>query len=264
MKISVIISTYNRPSYLKRSLDGFLKQSHLPDEIVIADDGSSEETTSLIDTFRKDVTKINILHIWHEDIGFRLSQIRNRAISRASGTYIIICDDDIIPGYRFVQDHLKYGEDGYFIQGHRVLLGVQASEQFTFKDFSLPDLFKFLLKGQVHNISNALRFPLPMIRLSRKLKGIKSCNMSFFKKDFIAINGFNEDFTGWGKEDSELAVRFYKYGLKRKDIKYRACCIHLYHTEYSRENLRGNIALLDRAISSNEFFCKNGLDKYII
>ncbi len=67
MKVSVVITTYNRPSYLKRSLDGFLKQSHPPDEIVIADDGSSEETASLIETFRKDVTNINILHIWHED-----------------------------------------------------------------------------------------------------------------------------------------------------------------------------------------------------
>ena len=87
--------------------------------------------------------------------------------------------------------------------------------------------------------------------------------MSFFRKDFITVNGFNEDFEGWGKEDSELVVRFYKYGLRRKDIKFRAYCIHLYHTEYSRENLGGNIAILDKAISSNGFFCKNGIDKYL-
>ena len=264
MKISVVITTYNRPSYIKKSLDGFLNQSHPPDEIVIADDGSSEETASLIESFKKNATKINIVHIWHEDRGFRLSQIRNRAISRASGTYLIICDDDVIPGYRFVQDHLKYSEDGCFIQGHRVLLKDKASKQFTFKDISMSRLFKLLLKGQAHNISNAFRLPFPIIRVSQGLKGIRSCNMSFFRNDFIAVNGFNEDFEGWGKEDSELVVRFYKHGLKRKDIKFRAYCIHLYHTEYSRENLGMNIALLDRTISSNEFFCKNGIDKYLM
>ncbi len=264
MKISVVITTYNRPSYLKKSLDGFLKQSHPPDEIVIADDGSSEKTASLIETLKKEITKINILHIWHEDRGFKLSQIRNRAISRASGIFLIICDDDVIPGYRFVQDHLEYSEEGYFIQGHRVLLGARASENFTYRDISLPWLFRLLLKRQASNILNAFRSPVPLIRISRKLKGIRSCNMSFFRKDLIAVNGFNEDFEGWGKEDSELVVRFYKYGLRRKDIKFRAYCIHLYHTEYSRENLGGNIALLDRAISSNEFFCKNGIDKYLL
>ena len=264
MKVSVVITTYNRPSYLKRSLDGFLKQSHLPDEIVIADDGSSEETASLIETFRKDATNINILHIWHEDGGFRTSRIRNRAISRASGAYLLLCDDDVIPGYRFVQDHLKYSEDGFFIQGHRVLLKDKVSEQFGFKDISKSSLFKLLLKGQAHNISSAFRLPFPIIRVSKGLKGIRSCNMSFFRKDLIAVNGFNEDFEGWGKEDSELVVRFYNYGLRRKDIKFRAQCVHLYHPEYSRENLGRNIDLLDSAISSDEFFCENGIDKYIL
>ncbi len=263
MKISVVITTYNRPSYLKKSLDGFLKQSHPPDEIIIADDGSSEETVSLIESFRKDETKINMLHIWQEDRGFRLSQIRNRAISRASGTYLIICDDDIIPDIRFVEDHLRYAENGCFIQGHRVLLNDKVSEQFGFKDISLLRLFRLLLNRQASNILNAFRSPVPFIRISRKLKGIRSCNMSFFRKDFITVNGFNEDFEGWGKEDSELVVRFYQVGLRRKDIKFRAYCIHLYHTEYSRENLGENIALLDRAISRNEFFCKNGIDKYL-
>ena len=264
MKVSVVITTYNRPSYLKKSLDGFLKQSHPPDEIIIADDGSSEETASLIKSFIKDVKNINILHIWHEDRGFRLSRIRNKAISRASGTYLIICDDDVIPEYLFVQDHLKYSEDGYFIQGHRVLLGARASEHFTYRDISMPRLFRLLLNREASNLLNAIRSPVPLIRISRKLKGIRSCNMSFFRKDLIAVNGFNEVFEGWGKEDSELVVRFYKHGLKRKDLKFRAYCIHLFHPEYSREKLEENIALLDRAIMSNEFFCKNGIDKYII
>ena len=86
--------------------------------------------------------------------------------------------------------------------------------------------------------------------------------MSLFRQDFLAVNGFNEDFVGWGKEDSELAVRLYKQGLLRKDLKFRACCFHLYHQHYSREDLDRNIALLEAAMQSTTVYCANGVDKY--
>lgn len=87
--------------------------------------------------------------------------------------------------------------------------------------------------------------------------------MSFYKKDLITVNGFNEDFVGWGKEDSELALRLYKYGLKKKDLKFRACCYHLYHPQFSRDRLEKNIALFGETEKQNEFFCKNGINKYL-
>lgn len=262
MKVSVVISTYNRPAYLKRSIDGFLGQYRPPDEIVIADDGSRHKTAMMVESFQES-SPCKILHAWHKDKGFRASRIRNKAVSLSSGDYLILCDDDIIPDVMFVEDHLKYAEAGCFIQGHRVLLGEEASQEFTFNDLSLLSLLKLLLKGQVRNISNALRFPIPVIRKSYELRGIRSCNMSFFRKDFIAVNGFNEDFIGWGKEDSELAVRFYNYGLQRKDVRFRFCCIHLQHANYPRHHLARNSFLLDQAIKDKEYFCVNGIDKYL-
>jgi glycosyltransferase involved in cell wall biosynthesis len=262
MKVSVIISTYNRPEYLQRTIEGYLYQSQLPDEIVIADDGSTEETASLILSLSKN-SPVKILHVWHEDKGFRLAKIRNKAIAKSSGAYLILCDDDSIPSHTMVEDHLKFSEKGYFIQGHRVLLGETISKDFTFKDISLMNLLYLRLKGQATNILNAFRLPLPLIKVSQSLKGIRGCNMSFFRKDIIAVNGFNEDFKGWGKEDSELVVRFYKYGLKRKDLKFRACCYHLYHKHYSKDNLKRNLALLEKAKSEKGYFCKNGIDKYL-
>lgn len=262
MKVSVIISTYNRPEYLKRVVKGYLHQSRLPDEILIADDGSTEETAVMIKEIQKN-SSIKMQHVWHEDKGFRAATIRNKAIASSSGDYLILTDDDCIPSSTLVEDHVKFAETGFFIQGHRVLLGETASKDFTFKDISLIYLLYLKLRGQASNILNTVRLPLPLIRISQSLKGIRSCNMSFFRKDVIAVNGFNEDFTGWGKEDSELAVRFYKYGLRRKDLKFRACCYHLYHNLYSRDNLKRNIALLEKAKSDSDYFCKNGIDKYL-
>jgi glycosyltransferase involved in cell wall biosynthesis len=263
MKVSIIITTYNRPEFLKRVIHGYFHQTILPQEIVIADDGSTEETAVMVKKMQKKAT-VQVFHICHEDQGFRAAQIRNKAVSHSQGEYLILCDDDTIPSPTLVEDHLKYSEEGFFIQGHRVLLGPKVSKYFCFRDISLLNLLKLSIKGQVSNVSNAIRLPIPFIRVSQKLGGIRSCNMSFFKKDFIAVNGFNEDFEGWGKEDSELVVRFYKYGLKRKDVKFRACCYHLYHQPFSRENLEKNIALLDYAQRNGGYFCKNGLVKYLL
>ena len=262
MKVSVLITTYNRPKYLKRVIEGHLAQSRVPDEIVIADDGSDEETARVVEEFKRD-NSIEIFHVWHEDRGFRTSTIRNRAIARASGEYLIICDDDIMPSSRFTEDHLRLSQKGFFVQGHRALLCSRASEFFSVNDMNCPSLLKLFLKGEVKNIINVLRLPLPLIRRSQDLHGIRSCNMGFYREDLVSVNGFNEEFEGWGKEDSELAVRFYKYGIKRKDIKFRACCYHLYHEHYSRENLDRNVGLLEGVMKSDLYYCENGINKYI-
>ncbi len=260
MKSSVVITTYNNPAYLRRVLEGFLNQSRPPGEILVADDGSTRGTLETVESMRAG-SPVRITHVWHEDRGFRAGTIRNRAMAAASGEYIILSDGDTIPSSRLVEDHLKYAEEGHFIQGHRVLLGPKASENFSFKDISLPSLLSLFLKGQAGNLMNALRLP-PVVRVSLRRPGIRSCNMSFFRKDIVAVNGFNEDFEGWGKEDSELVERFYKYGLKRKDLKFRACCYHLYHRDFDRAGLEANMRLLEKTAAGTSYFCPNGMDKY--
>jgi glycosyltransferase involved in cell wall biosynthesis len=262
LKVSVVITTYNRPNYLYKVLKGFLEQTIIPDEIIVADDGSKEDTTKVIEQIKKN-TDVRILHVWHEDLGFRRSVIINKAIAQSIGEYIISCDDDSIPCKEFVDDHIRYSEKGYFIQGHRVLLGEMVSYKFESQKISFWYLLKLALKREAKNIHNAIRFYIPLIKKNRSLKGIKGCNLSFFKKDFIAVNGYNEDFQGWGMEDSELAVRFYKYGLKRKDLRFRACVFHLYHPPYDRTHLQKNLKLLEESIKKQEYFCKNGIDKYL-
>ncbi|HTZ17984.1 MAG TPA: glycosyltransferase family 2 protein [Dissulfurispiraceae bacterium] len=262
LRVSVIISTFNRPSYLERAVEGYLHQSMSPAEIIIADDGSTDETAQKIRALQAS-SPIEIRHVWHEDLGFRAAAIRNKAAAAGSGDYIIFSDDDSIPSHRLVEDHLKYAETGCFIQGHRVLLGEDISKTFRMDDGSLPNLLRLTVAGQASNVINAVRFPFPLVRKSTSMRGVRSCNMSLYRQDFLAVNGFNEDFVGWGKEDSELVVRLYKHGLLRKDLKFRACCFHLYHPHYSRDNLERNIRLLEAAQQDTTVYCTNGADKYL-
>ncbi|NOZ25942.1 MAG: glycosyltransferase [Nitrospirae bacterium] len=262
MKISVIISTYNRPHYLRKVIDGYMNQTFRDFEIVIADDGSTEETALLLTELAAG-SDIPLLHVWHPDEGFRLAMIRNRAVARSRGDYIIFTDDDCIPDKRFVMDHYRYAEEGFFLQGHRVLIGEGASREFVSGDCAPARLLVLLLRGEVANSLNAVRLPCPWIRKGRSLRGVRGCNMSLFRSDFLAVNGFNEDFEGWGKEDSELVARLYRFGTKRKDVKFRACCFHLHHGVFERGRLGKNIELLRQSMESGDHYCANGIDKYL-
>jgi len=260
--VSVIIATYNKPHYLERVIDGYLHQSVPPDEIVVADDGSTEETARLVEKMRSE-SGFNIQHVWQEDIGFRLARVRNLAIARSLGDYLIFSDDDTIPCARMVEDHLRYAEKGFFIQGHRVMLGPGISASFTHRDIVLSTLAGAALTGEAGNIINSMRLPWPLIKRSKNLMGIKGCNMSFFREDLVAVNGFDEEYEGWGREDSDLAERLFKYGLKRKDIKFRAVCYHLHHGSHGRESLERNTTRLEDVVRKGDYRCEKGLDAHL-
>lgn len=260
MRVSVIITTYNNPLYLKKVLDGFLCQKRAPSELIIADDGSGNDTTQLIKSF-SEIAPFPVLHVWQEDKGFRAARIRNKAIKRSSGDYIILLDGDCVINSNFVSDHLLLSEKGFFIQGKRILVNRSASIAFTHAlADSFVSLIKIVLAGKISNIHHIFRFPsFPPVK-NRSLSGIKSCNLSFLKQDILAVNGFNEDFTGWGNEDSDLACRFFKYGLVKKVHPFMAVCFHLWHPT-NKIVTEMNKKLLSESIESKEYFCSNGLVK---
>ena len=118
---SLIISTYNRSDALELCVKSVLRQSLLPDEIIIADDGSKEETGELIHQLAT-TSVVPIIHVWHEDLGFRLATIRNKAIVKATKEYIIQIDGDIVLHKDFVKDHVRFAQKGSFVTGSRVLI----------------------------------------------------------------------------------------------------------------------------------------------
>jgi glycosyltransferase involved in cell wall biosynthesis len=261
MLISLIITTYNRPDALLIVLQSVQTQSQLPYEVIIADDGSSELTRKIITDFSLK-SNLKIIHSFQQDKGFRAAKSRNRAISMASGEYIILIDGDMVLHYDFIFDHSKKAQSGYFVQGTRVLLSKNRTKQvIKHKNF----FFHFLSRG-LSNRKNAIYSNfLSLIFTSYKnfLHGIKTCNVSFYKKDCIAVNGFNNEFEGWGKEDSEFFQRLMNNGINRKTLRFNAIQYHLWHPESSRGAILRNELLLKNTIDNNLDWCKDGINKFL-
>jgi len=259
--VSLIITTYNRPDALQLVIESALAQTRIPDEIIIADDGSERQTRNCIELFSS-TAPVPIVHSWQDDIGFRAAMSRNKAIAKAKGEYIILADGDIIFDKYFIEDHLAYAKIGYFIQGTRVLLTdkktveVLKSKAWSFSVFDRGFLNR---KNMIRSKILAHLFQHP----KKILNGIRTCNFSFFKRDCIDINGFNEDFVGWGREDSEFAIRLINSGIKRKNLKFSAVAYHLFHPQYDRQSVAKNDILLKKAIRDRKTVCENGIDKWL-
>ena len=262
MKTSLVITTYNSPKYLALCLESAIHQTVMPDEIVIADDGSTQETANFIKQIVVK-SKVPVIHVWHEDNGFRLCAIRNKAFARCKGEYIIQSDGDIIFEKHFVQDHIRLAEQGYFVCGSRVYLTPKGTQQ-MFDNKSINPKFKYM---QSSHILNSIRIkPLQKycsLRYGQRIDKLRGCNMAFWKDDIIKVNGYDENLTSWGHEDGELAYRLHFAGVKKKFLKFGGVCYHLYHKESSRENEQQHLDTLQHVIDNKISWCENGIDKYL-
>jgi glycosyltransferase involved in cell wall biosynthesis len=259
--VSLCITTYNSPEYLDLALRSVLTQSVLPQEVIIADDGSGETTRLLIEQYQS-TFPVPLHHCWHPDEGFRVAKIRNKAILKSNSKYLIFIDGDISLHPHFIRDHLNNAKPQHFIQGSRVLVSQKTSEErLRSKNIHLH----FFSKGII-NRAHTLSLPLFSKIITRFYgakdhAGVRSCNLSFWKADAVTINGFNEDFEGWGREDSEFVVRLLNCGVKRQNLKLGGVAFHIWHPENSQQMLQKNQALLDQALENREKWCKNGLTK---
>ncbi len=263
MKVSVIVTTYNRPDALKKVLDGLLHQTRFPSEILVADDGSNDATRQMLEVYIR-YPQIRILHVRQEDKGFRAARIRNKAVVASKGDYLILLDGDCIPEKHFVQDHESLAQKGCFFQGKRVLVNRSAEDKFdhTVSGSGTRRVVLAFKKG-LSNRHHIFRIPFFPSHTTTRLSGVRSCNMGIFKDNLVAVNGFNHAFKGWGREDSELVVRLYKYGLKRKENPFKAICYHLWHKENDRAGLEKNDALLQQVIDSPSYECRAGLNELV-
>ena len=261
MRISLIVTTYNRPDALILVLKSIQYQSLKPFEVIIADDGSNHKTKNSITNYAVH-SKLNIKHSFQEDLGFRLARSRNKAIAVAKGNYIILIDGDMILHSEFIKDHALNSKNGFFIQGSRVLLTEEMTKN-VIKNHHLN--FNFFSKG-ITNRLNSIHSKFLSKSFSIKknyLKGVKTCNMSFFQKDFISVNGFNNDFEGWGREDSEFVARLLHKGINRNTLKFSAIQFHLWHKENDRESLMKNNQLLQKTLDEKLKWCESGVNSFL-
>jgi len=260
MKISLIISTYNWPEALQLCLQSLMQQSVKPDEIIIADDGSTYPTKEIIDRFRK-ISKRKILHIWHQDNGFKLAEIRNKAILEAHGDYIIQIDGDVILHPHFIQDHKIFAKNNSFVKGRRLMIGKTKSENLlkqksTNVSFLSPDV-----KMREHGIRIPFFNKIFISKEERSADGVMGSNMAFWKKDFVTVNGYNNSLKGWGAEDKELAQRFVNLGLVKRKIQYGGIQYHIHHLQCDTSKHDEQIKEIETLKISRKTRCENGLDQ---
>ncbi|MEO6348698.1 MAG: glycosyltransferase family 2 protein [Aquaticitalea sp.] len=233
---SIIISTYNSPEWLEKVLCGYNNQTYRQFEIVIADDGSKQDTFNIIKKLQAEVF-YKIVHIWQEDNGFQKTKILNKAIVNCTTPYIVMSDGDCIPRSDFVEQHVKYRQEGCFLSGGYFKLPIDISKRITKEDiytntcFDLSWLKEKGLKSSFKN--NKLSSKGFKAWLLNKVTPTKATwnghNSSGWKADILAVNGFDERMQ-YGGEDRELGERMMNSGIKPIQLRYTAICLHLDHS----------------------------------
>lgn len=261
MKTALLISTYNWTDSLNLVLESVLKQSLLPNEILIADDGSTEETKLLLAKFQEK-TSVPIHHFWQEDNGFRKAKILNKTLSKTNSDYIIQVDGDCILHPKFVQDHIANAQKGVYLYGSRVNILPEFVNRIFDQKIINFNIFSKEIKNKTRTLHNSFLASLykPHDGISKKFRG---CNVSFWLKDFIAINGYNEDFEGWGREDSDLVIRMGKLGVKAKRLRYAGIVFHIHHKTNPKDNFEINDKMQKETVKNKITRIENGMDQYL-
>ncbi len=260
MKISLIISTYNQPQVLAKVFAGVRQQTQAPAEILISDDGSGEPTRELIKQFAQS-SPVPVRHIWHPDDGFRKTIILNQTVAAATGDYLIFTDADCVPHRQFIADHAALAERNYWVQGRRCFVREEFVPQFA---AGQTPVWQWMLTGKINGAAKGIRWPVAIIRRDTKQRGIIGCNMAFWRDDLVAVNGFDEAYTGWGVgEDSDVGTRVYHLGRQRKFVYGRAITFHLNHPMAPRGHHAASLARLNETIHTGKVRCELGLDRHL-
>jgi glycosyltransferase involved in cell wall biosynthesis len=263
--ISVIVATYNREDALDAVLRGLSRQHDRGFEVLIADDGSGPTTAQVVAQWRG-CAAFPLTHVRHEDQGFRLAEIRNRAILKSAGSVCIFLDGDCIPRSGFVAAHRRLAAPGWFVAGNRVLLG-QALTARILRERLEPELWDFAAwmrhraRGEVNRLLPLVPLPLgPLRRLGPSAwRSARGTNLAIRRADLARVDGFDATFNGWGREDSDIMVRLIRAGVRRKDGRYATAVLHLWHPDFDRARLPDNERRLADVVAGDRVRALRGL-----
>jgi glycosyltransferase involved in cell wall biosynthesis len=269
MKISVIVSTYNQPEWLRKVLHGYLSQTFCDFELLIADDGSDDRTAVVVNDFER-LARFSIRHIWQEDDGFQKTKILNKAITAADGDYLVFSDGDCIPRKDFLAVHARRAEPGRFLSGGYCKLPYELSVRITADDIRSGLAFEldWLRANGFRGLSRAIRIAVPpnLAPVCDALTPTKATwnghNASGWKSDILAVNGFNERMQ-YGGEDREMGERLTNAGIMGRQIRHRAILLHLDHKRgyVTPEMIQKNLAIREQVRISRSVWCPDGILK---
>ena len=256
--LSIVITTYNRPDALAAVVRACFMQGDKNFEIIIADDGSAANTAACVEQLAR-AAPVPLRHVWQPDLGFRAAMARNRGILAARGDYIVFLDGDCIPQRDFIARHRALARPGRLVSGSRILMSEALTRRVLEEgvDVAAASSLTHLgwrLGGHINKVAQLLlRWP----DLGRRIGGnarrfnwrrIKSCNLAVWRRDLERVNGFDESFTGWGYEDSDLVLRLFHAGVLRTDGAFATEVFHLWHRVAARDRAGSNRqAVLARA-----------------
>lgn len=234
MRISLIVSSYNRPDYLACFLAALERQRRAPDELVIADDGSSPEAWARIQALAR-MASVPVTPVTQEDRGFRLAAARNLGVRAAGGDYLIFSDSDMLPGPEFVEVHERHARKGRFLIGNRGDLDRELTDRIVADPANAPAFEQLWAAARRGHIATSQRRFLRQ-SLQRKLglatahkPQILGGHFSLWRAALEAVNGFDERFEGWGYEDDDLSLRLYRAGYTSRSVMRQARALHLWH-----------------------------------
>jgi glycosyltransferase involved in cell wall biosynthesis len=269
LKVTLIISVYKDTESLKLILDSLLNQTVKDFEIIVSEDCQSEKMKLLLAKYQK----FGVIHISQEDIGWRKNLALNNAVRKSSGDYLIFIDGDIIPYSDFVEKHIESITEKRILCGKRVELGSFFSKLIRkgYLKASILDSFfylflPFVILDKARHIEEGIRLKKGSKleqKLNKKRPMIIGCNFSCFKKDFIFINGFDEDYISPSVgEDIDLTWRFQHFEIDSKSVRYLANTFHLYHKRiWNSQNVEKNNKIMKEKWDNEEYICKNGYNK---
>jgi len=258
-KLTLIISAYENPQALDALFTRLVKGSRLPDQVVVADDGSGAGTKGVVDSWRARA-HFPVKHVWHTKEGYRRARIINLAISVSSGDYLVFMDGDSLPQKHFIADHYALAQEGCFLQGGRANIG-QAQVEPILED--RRTILGAFLRGQLHGLRQAIRLPKVFVQNDNTMDAVCGGNLAIWRDDLVAINGFDETYQGWGLEDCDITARLYNLGRTRKLVQGKAVLFHLSHVPLSRADYEDNHERLQEAIEHSRTHCDCGLDQHV-
>lgn len=272
MKISFIVLTYNRTDALLAVLRSLAQQCREQGslhttafEVVIADDGSDPEQVKMLQQ-RCPPFECPVQHVWHSDTGFTASAARNLGAHHAQGDYLVFLDGDCVPNQSFVKAHTRLAQKGFFVNGSRVLLSKRLTDQVVGGRTDLPSQpasfwLNARLRGDSNKLLHVVAWPWSLFRVKQGFHwhGIRSCNLAVWRKDFFAVNGFDETFEGWGHEDADLVLRLHHLGIQRKNGFLATEVYHLWHQENARDRAFINQQKVVHRMQSKRVQAEKGL-----
>lgn len=260
---SVIVSTYNKPRHLALVLEGLRLQRDAEFEVIVADDGSTAETTAVIESFAARAP-FRVEHVWQEDLGFRAARIRNLGVKAARGEELVFLDGDCIPFPDFLAAHHRAARANCVLAGDRLFLDQKPSAVVTEREVADPGVGALVPSAETRRLRwRAAKSRFYALTGIKERPKVVTANLSMARSAFEAVNGLDERFVGWGHEDDDLRRRLRRRGIRIGSVCTTARVCHLWHPHVP--SFRGKVKYGDNAgYFERGFFlsrCRVGLAK---